>query len=273
MTAGGQTTVALSVSDSPDLQSLGLSDGHLRDAVRHIATQLLAGCNRLSYGGDLRPGGFTEILGEPLRRYRGTGAGVTNYLAWPVHAGMETGELADGVPSGCLGDVRVTLLDLDGAEVHIRDHKRAGRPPTGEEWSVGLTAMRRVACAGADALVALGGKTDRYKGVMPGVAEEVLLALEARKPVFLLGGFGGCACGIAETMGLVMSRGTLLVRSETWDSGEFTGYGHASLLNGLRPDENNVLAETAHAGQAASLILRGLGRLAAGDSIGWGNGK
>lgn len=271
-TAGGQT-VALSVSESPDLQSLGLSDGDLHDAVCHIVTQLLAGGTGLAYGGDMRVGGFTELLGEPLRRYRAAGVGVTNYLAWPVHAGMETGELADGVPPNCLGDVSIRLLDMDGGDVPLRNHQKYEMQPTGNEWSVGLTAMRRIVCAESDALVALGGRVDGYIGVMPGIAEEALLALEARKPVFLMGGFGGCACGIAETMGLVRSRGTLLGRSKTWDSGEFRGYDGTNLLNGLKPDENAVLAETAHAGQAVSLILRGLGRLASGDSLGWGTNK
>jgi len=34
---------------------------------------------------------------------------------------------------------------------------------------------------------------------MPGIAEETYLSLEAQQPVFVLGGFGGCARDIAET--------------------------------------------------------------------------
>ena len=34
--------VAISISESPDMSMLGLSDGHLRDAMAEIALQLLA---------------------------------------------------------------------------------------------------------------------------------------------------------------------------------------------------------------------------------------
>jgi len=41
-----------------------------------------------------------------------------------------------------------------------------------------------------------------YRGTIPGIAEEASLSLEAGQPLFLVGGFGGCARDIAETLGL-----------------------------------------------------------------------
>ena len=36
------STVAVSISESPDLRVLGLSDGHLRDAMAETALEVLA---------------------------------------------------------------------------------------------------------------------------------------------------------------------------------------------------------------------------------------
>ena len=79
-------SVGISISDSPDLRALGLSDGHLRDAMAEIALQLLASGISLAYGGDLRQHGFTRLLAELVGRYQGhpRHAGtiaVTDYLA------------------------------------------------------------------------------------------------------------------------------------------------------------------------------------------------
>ena len=53
------------------------------------------------------------------------------------------------------------------------------------------------------ARIVLGGRVEGYKGTMPGIAEETRISLEAGQPVFVLGGFGGCARDIAETVGLI----------------------------------------------------------------------
>ena len=81
------------------MRALGLSDGHLRDAMAEIALQVLASGSSLAYGGDLRQHGFTELLADLVGRYRnhprhGGTIGVTDYLAWPVHIRMTPSELA-----------------------------------------------------------------------------------------------------------------------------------------------------------------------------------
>jgi hypothetical protein len=53
-------SVAVSISESPDLAQLGLSDRHLRDVWAEVARQLLTAGARLLYGGDLRAQGFTR---------------------------------------------------------------------------------------------------------------------------------------------------------------------------------------------------------------------
>jgi hypothetical protein len=43
------------------------------------------------------------------------------------------------------------------------------------------------------ARILLGGSVDRYSGFIPGIFEEALVTLEKRRPVYILGGFGGAA--------------------------------------------------------------------------------
>ena len=102
-------SVAISISESPDMGILGFGKGHLRDAMADIAAHLLASGYNLAYGGDLREDGFTRLLFELVSRYtpdpgpeqRGESVSdktqshhrVVNYLAWPVHIRMRETEL------------------------------------------------------------------------------------------------------------------------------------------------------------------------------------
>ena len=258
------TAVGVSVSESPDLQALGLSDGHLRDAMAEIALQVLASGASLAYGGDLRQHEFTELLSELVGRYRdhprhGGTIIVTDYLAWPVHIRMTSDEFAafsaEHEPAA-----RLVFLGLDGA--HLAREQRLKLPPhepNEDEWTKGLTAMRTVMRGDIQARVVLGGRVEGYKGAMPGIAEETCLSLEARQPVFVLGGFGGCARDIAETVGLAErwagSRGDWIGRKC------FCRYSPDDLHNGLSREENIVLARTPHIQEAVTLVSGGLRRI------------
>ena len=136
--------VGVSISESPDLHVLGLSDGHLRDAMAEIALNLLASGTSLAYGGDLRQHGFTELLAELVRRYRnhplhGGTVAVTDYLAWPVHIRMTSNELAtfsaEHEPAAHL-----VFLALDGGRLAREERLELhAREPHEDEWAKGLT--------------------------------------------------------------------------------------------------------------------------------------
>ncbi|MDE3000751.1 MAG: TIR domain-containing protein [Gemmatimonadota bacterium] len=254
--------VAISMSESPDMSILGLSDAHLRDAMDRLALQLLSSGASLAYGGDLRPNGFTEWLFELVHRYRrGTSEiriGVTNYFAWPAHISKATDEL-EAMSAGLADTGELVCLTKDG---HHMDpslwSKRPLHQPTDEEWSTGLTSMRRVMRKAADARVVLGGPVADYKGIMPGIAEEALLSLQKSQPLFLLGGFGGCARDIAETLGLV---DRWAGSRPAWPGREKFEDFSSDLNNGLSEEENATLALTPHIDRANVLVLRGLHRL------------
>ena len=257
-------TIAISTSDSPDMAALGLSEGHLTEATAELALQLLASGANLAYGGDLRAHGFTRLLFQLVLRYTSTSdlqdaVRVTNHLAWPVHIRMPVDQI-DQLATELRGAADLVLLGCDGTRVAMDARRKLpSRDPTEEEWRSGLTAMREFQRSSTDARVLLGGQVGNFKGSMPGLAEEALVSLRAGQPVFLIGGFGGCARDIAETLGLVGpwdgSRNGWAGRRllEEWTGGD--------LNNGLSAEENRALASTPFIGQAVMLVLRGVNRL------------
>src|SRR5260370_30417731 len=78
--------IGLSISNSPNLSELGMSQVHLEDAMVECARHILAQGASLAYGGDLRPGGFTTILFELVRSHNRAGSQerIHNFLAWPI---------------------------------------------------------------------------------------------------------------------------------------------------------------------------------------------
>jgi hypothetical protein len=235
--------------------------------MAEIARHLLALGARLAYGGDLRTLGFTELLFELVARHsrkqdEGDGQmGVTDYLAWPVHILMATADL-ERYTSELTEYAKLVLLTLEGdcCTMNERHMMRQG-PPTEAQWTQGLTSMRRVMLRATDARVVLGGRVEGYKGVMPGIAEESLLSLQTRQPLFLIGGFGGCARDIAEALGLILPSATSRPKWKGLDA--LDAFKGVDMDNGLTREENAILAKTPHVDEAVALILRGLLRLEA----------
>ena len=255
-------TIAISISESPDMAVFGLSEGHLREAIAEFALYLLASGASLAYGGDLRREGFTELLFELVMRYRRqeeTQAWVTDYLAWPVHILMTADDL-DKRSTELLGFAHLVLVGLDGSRMSM-EARQTLRPhePTDEEWSAGLTSMRQVMRMETDARIALGGRVEGYRGDMPGIAEEALLSFESGQPLFLVGGFGGCTRDIAETIGIIDAWAGS--RPDWPGRRRFERYGPSNLRNGLSTEENNILASTPDIKQAVFLVMLGLHRL------------
>lgn len=255
--------VAISISESPDMPVLGLSDAHLRDAMDRLALHLLSSGASLAYGGDLRKDGFTDLLFELVSRYQRKESevriGVTSYLAWPVHVGKVAEELEE-ISRSLAGTGELICLTQDGRRLYPSDWtQRDPHQPTDKEWTTGLTSMRHVMREAAQARVVLGGRVTGYKGSMPGIAEEALLSLREGQPLFLLGGFGGCTRDIAETFGLVDRWAGS--RPDWPGRQEFVGFSPSDLSNGLSEEENATLARTPHIDHAIVLVLRGLNRL------------
>lgn len=256
--------IGVSVSASPDMEVLGFLKVHLEDVLSGLAVLLLATGTDLAYGGDLRQlrnGGFTEFLFELAGRYQRPGQTLTrvvNYLAWPVHIRMPVDDL-DKTAAAVAPAARLVLVGADGSPMSMEERRAMpSREPNDEEWQLGLTAMRTVMRDNTSARVVVGGQVENYKGKMPGIAEEVLLSLQAGQPVFLVGGLGGCARDIAEAVGLIEPWNGI----RSWPGRRlFDDYQEDSLGNGLTADENRRLAQTPYVNQAVNLVRQGLYRL------------
>lgn len=264
-----QMAVAVSISDSPDMPQLGLGPEHLRDATAEVARHLLAMGARLVYGGDLRRDGFTSMLFEIVERHRRDAdvgddrAGVVSYLPWPVHRQQSATDLRS-MANDLSGYAEVHFLDRQGRDIPLDQLPANGSGSSADEWSDSLTAMRDVTTKAIDARVVLGGAVANFKGRMPGIAEEALMSLHARQPVFLLGGFGGCTKDLASELKLTGARST----SNNWSGREaFSSFTAADLNNGLTVAENETLAQSVHVDEIVALTLRGLLKLAGDSSV------
>lgn len=219
--------VALSVGDAPEQSQLGFGKEHLTEALVRLARLLLrSGCD-LVYGGDLRQGGFTELLMRLVRAENDGGAlggararrsrelrRLVNFLSWPKFGG-----LTPDVQAVYLGVARFVRVWPPGEHGTLN-------PGLGVDDDVrvalALSAMRRAVAEGtaedvdgkkvppSSAQLVLGGKVTGYSGLMPGILEEVAFAAVAggrrARPLFVLGGFGGAAAALAR--GLLAGRPT-----------------------------------------------------------------
>lgn len=258
-------SIAVSISESPDMPGLGLQAEHLRDAMTEIARHTLALGAKLVYGGDLRTGGFSDLLFELAARYRRDTSnarklGVTNYLAWPVHI-QKKAEQLEHEAADLAGTAELRLLTLDGDNIGLKERQKLETcEPTEAEWATGLSAMRHKMLAETHARIILGGRVDKFKGDMPGIAEEALYSLEANQPLYVMGGFGGCARDVAEAIGMLEPNAV-----REWPGRDkFNLFKGKKLNNGLSAEENRILANTPHVDQAIVLILRGLTKATVG---------
>jgi hypothetical protein len=264
--------IALSASESPDLDRLGLREAHVRFALGEIARAVLTGGGRLAYGGNLQPDGYTAFLVQELERQQQGENLIQLCIAWPVHCAMSGAEIR-AVDRDLPIAARIIYLDLDGKQIDDPMSGRGENPQavTPDETARGLTAMRRFMTERSHARVLLGGRRSGFTGRLPGLMEEALLALEAGLPLFLAAGFGGATLDIAQALGL---HGDWPPSAGDEDENERLLEGRRLLAeiaarpgwrmpaNGLNDDENRRLASTYRSGEIAALVSLGVGRLA-----------
>jgi hypothetical protein len=196
---------ASSAGESENAQ-IGLSELHIEDAVRIFARQALAAGATLVYGGALAPGNLTEALFEMIGAYNKGGLvafpRLVNYTPWPWHQEVDVQWLASRRK---MLDVIACEPPLDAKEFGVDDGpghvRRLKQTPDGRyALARSLSAMREIITRNTDARVVLGGKLTGFAGLMPGVVEEVLLAIRRRQPLFIAGGFGGAAQLVADAI-------------------------------------------------------------------------
>jgi hypothetical protein len=282
--------LGVSISESPDqeLRSIGQTPEHLKLLLQDIARYGLGYGAELVYGGDLRPGGFTDFLfqeaGALQSRLKSLAVHLTNHIAWPIHLAdtldfrewkAKHKKVATMIAHELPGDVH-DLVASPTAFLSPSD------PTSSFVWSRSLTEMRKTMISSCDFRISAGGRLIGFKGWMPGVLEEIALAVELEKPVFLIGGFGGVSnsvCrlinekkvpveltyawqlannpGLADMVHFATTRG---IDYEQLFSQAVNRVMNADLRNGLTKEENVTLFETPFVDEVVHLVLKGIGK-------------
>lgn len=263
--------LGISVSESPDLDRLGLTEVHFRMTLGELARTVVIAGGDLYYGGHLQPEGLTAFLIDELHRYGRRDRPLKVCLAWTVHRRMSGEQIAEQRELlGLFGEIRFLAKDgncIDGP-IEAPIHEDFSQ----EEQAEALTSLRNYMTAKTDARIVFGGKRVGFDGAMPGVVEEVLLSLERRQPIFLSGGFGGATVDIIRSLRpdyadwfppeqdgaesdvrLLEGLKQIAMTAEKtdWDGFE----------NGLSVEENGSLAASYRPSEIATFVGRGLARL------------
>ncbi|GBE22652.1 MAG TPA: hypothetical protein ENG98_00235 [Actinobacteria bacterium] len=267
--------VGISVSDSADLARLGLSHRHAEMAVGEVARSVLIGGGHLVYGGRVKPSGFTQFLMHEVRRYGGEQSALTLCLAAPEHRRLSWDEL-DQLDRDIGTKGRVICLDISGVPIRdILDHKPVDPDPIEDAPSIqtSYSSLRRFLGEITDARVLIGGQLSEFKGEMPGIIEEAIVAVQRGQPLYVSAGFGGAAALVAKTLGIddlgwAPSDFPTRPRNEQIDSAirqlraaaRDTGWDPGTC--GLAELEREQLAASHRASEIASLVVVGLARAA-----------
>lgn len=260
-------TLGVSVSSSPDLARLGLTETHLRMALGEVAQATLIADGRLSYGGHLRNDGYTAFLVHECEKYGSRNRPFTGQIPWSVHRRLTVEEInAHRRAIGLYGTY--VFLDPNG---HPIEDPTADRDPAAQdvgdrETADSLTAARLHMTATCDARLVVGGQRTGFQGHMPGVVEETILAIRSDQPVFVAGGFGGAAGDIVRVLGFDPDNWLGLPdESDRPDLRELADTvqesGRPPNRNGLTVEQNQQLGISYRASEVASLVIHGLTNL------------
>jgi hypothetical protein len=280
-----EKTIGISISESDNLQELGYGIAHLKDAMIEVARYILALGGKVAYGGDMRQGGFTELMFDLLASYKADKSLAPherfyNYLAFPLSLYLTPEKEAEL-------KLNVSFKKIAPPDdLVIANEKEFLKPDTTENlyvWSRCLTKMREQMESECDARIFIGGRTKNFKGKCSGILEELLIALQHKHPVYLVGAFGGITKDAIDALNSIQANS--FTDEYYFESKEYKGlfalYNSRhpnnlidykqyfttlqklnlkglSDLNGLTETENKRLAVTPHISEIVYLILKGL---------------
>lgn len=228
----------------------------LRDMVVEISRYILNAGGKIIYGGSGSRDGYVNLFSQISEKYgkikiESEGkdlpedeAYIYNYYAWPYMNVLSDDDMA------YLKHCHLCAQQIypDG----ISEEQKRLIPSTQDEEGKmqiisSLSHMRDVRCREARAFIIVGGKTKGSLTPIPGILEEYIKARATKKPIYLLGGFGGEAALISKS---VISRETIIksIRDDTYES----------LNNGLNKEENMRLLLSTNVFEIIRLIISGM---------------
>ena len=280
--------IALSISDSPDRESNGLSKELQERLWTGLATHLLASGAQLAYGGDLRQGGYTEQLRDLARVAADAGRPLPAetihwYVGWPISKQLSATERAS-FPAACTLHPHEMPAEL--RQVGFTGLPRASDfvPENHFAWTLGMRDLRQSMARECHARVLVGGQM-RAVSPWPGLLEE--LQTFVGKPIYLVGAFGGATGAIIRALqgespdelaiafqdeggkrtalreyyeAKIGTPGFEHLRPIDWRQwlDELHRLGVAGLDNGLTRDENARLFVSRDLTEVIALVLKGL---------------
>lgn len=275
--------IGISIADSFDIGEYGLSIEMFKDLTIEITRHILKANGKMIYGGDLRDKGFTELFRDLAKQYgqkekaEANVQYIKNYLAWPLYNDFTREKEADYLAS------RIELIRAKPGAAVLPDEVNRYIPyvlskESKLKWATSLTQMRSESIRESVARIIAGGKTQAFSGFMPGIAEEFMLAYQAKMPIFLIGGFGGCAHMLADILEHKANAHMMYdaaIQNEEYrdfityseangykvDYGFFDRITTDGLHDGLEPDDRIRLFHSVDIIEIVSLILKGLSKL------------
>lgn len=184
--------VGISVSINGDLEKNGLSEQHINDISIEVARYIISNGGTATYCGDLRIGGFTEYFSELSNQYKisnDRSFRFINYFPFPNSKLIDKDIQADFISK----QIKAEILPFpENLNIDLKkDYKPFENLEDRYTLCECLKEMRIKMAKDCSARVLIGGKTSNFSGYIPGIFEEALYTLLEKKPIFLLGGFGG----------------------------------------------------------------------------------
>lgn len=277
--------IGISISDprAESITVLGQDNKYIKQLSQSLARYLLGNGATLIYGGDLRKDGFTEnlimeakILNSRLKEKR---IKLINYISWPIYL-KDSNETTRWIAKyrDVLSMKKVEVSDEIKEYVNPNEFIAPNSVINSYIWSCCLTKMRKEMISETDIRIFAGGRDKGYKGKMPGILEELLLSIENKMPIYLLGGFGGIVSDIC----CFIENGEVSDSlTESWqmennnnyrelinlykENGEKIEYSkmlekikNMEFNNGLSSKDNSELFNTVYIDEAIYLILKGI---------------
>lgn len=275
--------VGLSISEIDEENRKGINNLHIQDILVEVSRYLMANGSKLLYGGDIRyreDFNFVKILEDLAEsynyEYEDTTVKITNYVANYLRPNV-----SDQLQAELIHIVKFKFIEpLDDINYEDSDDTLYKRYTKSRD----LSNMRMKMNEDLDARIILGGKKNSFQGLYPGLLEETLLAIKSRKPIYLIGAFGGITEEIIKC--IVGNKSDIITKeyqSIYNDYDKFNSYytelslkhnlepinyeekagilrkaGVVGLNNGLTLDENYRLFKSINIFEIISLILKGL---------------
>jgi hypothetical protein len=273
--------IAISISESEEINQLGYSDRHQTDAMTEFARHFLVQGARLVYGGDLRDKGYTELFADLAEQYladKKQKYAFKNYFFYPLNLNITKEHELDFKSK----NVQVIKVEPEKSlGITDKEFIKPDIPAKKYIWAKCITKMREDMNAAVDARIVLGGRNTGFLGKYPGIVEEAQIAIASQKPTFLIGAFGGATLSMINA--IVHQKNVIDPQSTFYQTTDFVAFQEyyntrsqmdkidfgkiniffnqltiSDLNNGLTEIENKRLFTTPHIPEAIFLVLKGL---------------